>query len=82
MESLLIEENNKDINYNIYGDECIIFEIEWDILIQILYSNKIKEESIHNLIYILKNNPQFNFLSLFNLFSLANSMEKKIYDVI
>ena len=81
MESLLIEENNKDINYNIYGDECIIFEIEWDILIQILYSNKIKEESIHNLIYILKNNPQFNFLSLFNLFSLANSMEKKIYDV-
>ena len=36
MESLLIEENNKDINYNIYGDECIIFEIEWDILIQIL----------------------------------------------
>jgi CRP-like cAMP-binding protein len=64
-------------NYNILGDECIIFEAEWENLLQIISSNNIKNIKINNLILILKNNPYFHILSNFTLFELANSMKEK-----
>ena len=76
MDTIIKEES---INYNILGDECIIFEIEFENLIPIISFNQIKEISIKDLIFILKNNPQFNFLSSFTIFNLANSMKKKEY---
>ena len=70
---------NNSINYNILGDECIIFEADWENLLPIISSNNIVDISINDLIFVLNNNPNFHFLSCFTLFKLADSMEEKFY---
>ena len=66
--------------YNILGDECIIFEADWENLLPIISSRKIKNIKINNLISILKSNPYFHIFSNFTLFELANSMKEKKFN--
>ena len=68
------------INYNILGDECIIFEADWENLFQIISSKNINNIKINDLILLLKNNPHFHIFSTFTLFELANSMKEKKFN--
>ncbi len=71
----------KELDSCIMGDECIILETLWENLLPKLSSLKFPELkiTIYDLIDILKQDSLFNFLPIFKIFQLANTMKIKYY---
>ena len=72
----------KELESCIMGDECIILETLWDNLLPQLSSLKFPELkiTIYDLIKILNQDSLFNFLPIFKIFQLANTMKIKYYN--
>ena len=71
----------KELGTCIMGDECIILETLWENLLPKLSTLKFPELkiTINDLIDILNQDSLFNFLPIFKIFQLANTMKIKYY---
>ena len=70
------------LNFNLLGDECIVFECYWENLVNKIVNNNLF--SIYNIkpsdfIKNLKTIPLYHFISSFKMFQIVNSMQEKKY---
>ena len=64
------------IRIQLLGDECVVFEADWENVIKSMP----KPPNIEtNVISLIKNHPLFKYLSDFKMFQLANSIHIEKY---
>ena len=68
-----------ELEYNLLGDECVVFEADWENVIKSMPKPPNIETNVSELISLIKNHPLFKYLSDFKMFQLANSMHIEKY---
>ena len=71
--------SNSDLPYNILGDECVVFEADWDDVVKAMPKPINSDITINEQISLIKNHPLFKYLSDFKLFQLASSIHIEKY---
>ena len=70
------------LNFNLMGDECIVFECLWENLVNKIINNNlfsIYQIQPSDFIKNLKAIPLYHFISPFKMFQIVNSMQEKKY---
>ena len=68
------------INFHLLGDECIVFECDWESLLPKIITNQLfKFYNIQPLDFTktLKSIPLYHFVNPFKMYQIINSMEEK-----
>ena len=68
-----------ELEYNLLGDECVVFEADWENVIKSMPKPPNIETNVSELISLIKNHPLFKYLSDFKMFQLANSIHIEKY---
>lgn len=68
-----------ELEYNLLGDECVVFEADWENVIKSMPKPPNIETNVSELISLIKNHHLFKYLSDFNMFQLANSIHIEKY---
>ena len=68
-----------ELEYNLLGDECVVFEADWENVIKSMPKPPNIETNVSELISLIKNHPLFKYLSYFKMFQLANSIHIEKY---
>ena len=70
------------LNFNLMGDECIVFECHWENLVNKIINNNlflINNIQPSDFIKNLKTIPLYHFINPFKMFQIVNSMYEKKY---
>ena len=59
-----------ELEYNLLGDECVVFEADWENVIKSMPKPPNIETNVSELISLIKNHPLFKHLSDFKMFQM------------